>query len=116
MLLLIIMDLSLHVIVNFRHKMLSRGAALGTPTRLLMAFTSRLPHRVLLMLISHSTMLLMVACCTARPHIVSNGLACERCTAAIVLVMVMAHSLTAIASPQWTVRPTLITLLIRAEF
>ena len=115
MLLLIIMDLSLHIIVNFRHKMLSRGAALGTPTRLLMAFTRRLPHRGLLMLISHSTMLLMVACCTARPHIVSNGLACERCTAAIVLVMVI-RTLTAIASPQWTVRPSLITLLIRAEF
>ena len=114
MLLLIIMDLSLHIIVNFRHKMLSWGATLGTPTRLLMAFTRRLPHRGLLMLISHTTMLLMVACCTARPHIVSNGLACERCTAAIVLVM--AHSLTAITSPQWTVRPSLITLLIRAEF
>ena len=115
MLLLIIMDLSLHVIVNFRHKMLSRGATLGTPTMLLMALIRRLPHRVLLLLICHTTMLLMVACCTARPHIVSNGLACERCTAAIVLVMVI-HSLTAIASPQWTVRPSLITLLVRAEF
>ena len=126
MVLLLLVDLlSLHVIVDFRHEVLSWSAGLGAPASVVRnvvlvvrrhcSLAGRLPDGRLVVVTM--LLILVVASGTAGPHVVPYGLAGENSTA---IALAHSSSLTAIASSEWTVRPTLLLLLLsglhRAKF